>query len=283
MDQLLASLTSTCDPLTDVVRRIRTERDAVVALVTDPVRTSVWFAALIGPVIQALPPSDPWRALTVRLPDGAQVPSAEVLANDPGAPVLTGPGAVGPTGAAFGTVDVLLDLIPRGADDIADDIALAGLDADLPLPSAYLLAAASESADAAALAVECIRVSRLSPGDGGFTVPNVWLELFGHPDTGGGRSAAEPEGFYVLSSALRWAMVRYRTYTGDMSVSAELPQLGLEVEQWIGSADLSAVDLDEQEPVWAAALARALAAAGQQPPLRAVPIPPGAYEDFRIA
>ena len=78
-------------------------------------------------------------------------------------------------------------------------------------------------------------------------------------------------------------MVRYRTYTGDMSVSAELPQLGLEVEQWIGSADLSAVDLDEQEPVWAAALAGALAAAGQQPPLRAVPIPLGAYEDFRIA
>ena len=187
MDQPSRLLTSACDPLTDVVRRIRTERDAVVQLVTDPVRTGVWFAALIGPVVQALPPSDPWRALTVRLPDGPRVPSAEVLANDPGAPVLTGPGAVGPSGGRVRHRRRLAGLIPRGAADIADDIALAGLDADLPLPSAYLLAAASESVDAAELAVECIRVSRLSPVDGGFTVPTGWLELFGDPDTGGGR------------------------------------------------------------------------------------------------
>ena len=122
MDPLLAALTSTCDPLTDVVRRIRTERDAVAATVADPGRVGVWFAALLRPVVQALPPGDPWRNLTVVLPDGAQVPSAEVLAGEPGAPLPAGAGAVGPAGSVFGTVDAHLDLIPRGAEDIADDI-----------------------------------------------------------------------------------------------------------------------------------------------------------------
>ena len=281
MDRLLAYLTSACDPLTGVLRRVETERGAVAALLTDPVRTAVWFAALIGPVVQALPPSDPWRSLTVRLPDGSQVPSAEVLAADPTAPPLHGAGAVGPAGEVFGGVDTLLDLIPRGADDIDDDITLAGLDQDLPLPSAYLLAAASEARDAAELAVECIKVSGLSPEDGGFTVPDEWMQLFGAADPAPERGP-RPEGFYVLASALRWAMVRYRTYTGDMSVSAELPQLALEVEQWLGAADLSAVAVDEPGPVLSAALAEALAPAGDQPPLRGAPIPPGAYEDFKI-
>jgi len=281
MDRLLAYLTSACDPLTDVIRRVETERGAVVALLTDPVRTGVWFAALIGPVVQALPPSDPWRSLTVRLPDGSQVPSPEVLANDPAAPALSGAGAVGPQGNVFGGVNALLDLVPRGADDIDDDITLAGLAADMPLPSAYLLAVASEARDVAELAVECIRVSGLRPEGGGFTVPDGWMQLFGTAVDASERGP-RPEGFYVLAAALRWAMVRYRVYTGDMSVSAELPQLGLEVEQWVDAADLSQASTDVPGRVMVAQLAEALSRVGDQPPLRGVPIPVNAYEDFKI-
>lgn len=280
MDPLLAALTSTCDPLTDVVRRVRTERAAVAATVADPVRAGVWFSALIRPLVQALPPGDPWRGLTVRLPDGSQVPSAEVLANEPGAVRLSTPGAVGPDGTVFGTVEAHLDLIPRGAEDLADDVALAGLAEDIPLPSAYLLAAASEARDTAELAAQCIKIGRLSPTDGGFTVPSEWSQLFGGVATDGAQTRAEA--YYLLSAALRWALVRYRTYTGETAVSGELPQLGLEVEQWLAGMDLSRVDTRQPEQVWTRQLSDVLAAVGPEPPLRGIPIPLDGYEDFRI-
>src|SRR3954454_16433649 len=116
MEPFLAYLTTLCDPLTGVVRRISAERAAVAELVADPVRAGVWFAAAIGPFMRALPPGDPWRSLTVMLPDGRQMPDPTVL---DGVEPLDAPGAVDPSTRPFGSVQNLLDLVPRGAENIA--------------------------------------------------------------------------------------------------------------------------------------------------------------------
>ncbi|GAA3635205.1 hypothetical protein [Microlunatus ginsengisoli] len=290
MDPLLAYLTTTCDPLTGLVRRVEVERAAVAALADDPVRTCVWFAAMIGPFVRALPAGDPWTSVSARLPNG--------LTAGPQPP--PGPAAVSPSGG-FGTVEDHLDLVPRGADDIGDDLQLAGIAAPLPLPAAYLIASAGGGAGLPELAAACLAVRGLSEADGGFDVPPIWAGLVAP-----GRPDSAPGGFHLLSSALRMVLARYRTYVGDGAVSAEAPQLAIELDAWLASRDLAGVDPSAPPARLRDDLAGALAPVRRQqrtdiawagreaevavddlepavePPLRSTPIPAGSYDDFRL-
>lgn len=266
MRPLLAYVTTVCEPLTGLTRRVAVSRAAVAEIQADPVRAGVWMAAMLRPFVRALPADDPWRHVTVRLPDGTTSPGPDITASTVASSAVPPiPGALA-RGRPYGTVEDHFDLIPAGASDVADDLALAGVADPLPLPSAYLLSTAGWGS-LGDLAGACHRVTVLSPEDGGYTVPGEWEAAVA---TGGGH------GFFVMAEALSRAMFRYRTYVGDAAVSAEAPQLAYEVDFWAAALPVStAADGGEA--------ARAMAVAGGQPPtLRTIPIPDDSYASFRL-
>ena len=68
MRPLLAYVTTLCDPLTGLTRRVQVERNLAEALVADPVRSSLYLAGLLRPLVLALPiratgALSPWRVL----------------------------------------------------------------------------------------------------------------------------------------------------------------------------------------------------------------------------
>jgi hypothetical protein len=260
MRPLLAYVTTLCDPLTNLVRRLEVERAAAAELVADPVRSSLFLATMIRPFVQALPPGDPWRSVAVRLPDGRAYP--------PSATVPDTPGAVNGEQGPFGTVQDHLDLVPRGAEDLSDDLALAGLAQPLPLPSSHLVAIAGHGSTAD-LAVTIFETLTLTPESGGFELPASWAQLV--PGPGG-------VGIFLAGEALRRVLTRYRTYTGDSAVSAETPQLAYELDFW--AADLTVPD---GEPT--ATMVRSVAGTAPDPVpgLRSDPIPDDSYESFRLS
>ncbi len=259
MRPLLAYVTTLCDPLTGLTRRVQVERNLAEALVADPVRSSIYLAGLLRPLVLALPADDPWRQVAVRLGDGRVSP-----ADDPEAAPDT-PGAVA-AGSTFGRVEDYLDLQPRGALDLSDDLALAGLAEPVPLTSSYLVAVASHGtlAELAAAVLDTIQ----SPSSLADELPDGWAELV----PGEGSAAA-----HVVGTALRRVLARYRAYVGDGGVSGETPQLAYELDFWV--ADLTVPD----GPGTAVAVDAALSSSTTPPPeLTAGPVPGDSYAKFRL-